>query len=115
LNKYSPLTEEESEEAEKWIDLLAISHLSDRKFNELSSGEQRLTLVARAMIKQPELIVLDEPLHGLDSLSKQRVKTIVESIVSRNKSSLIFVTHYLEEIPSSVTHSKVLKKIASPA
>ena len=114
LNKYSPLTEEESEEAEKWIDLLAISHLSDRKFNELSSGEQRLTLVARAMIKQPELIVLDEPLHGLDSLSKQRVKTIVESIVSRNKSSLIFVTHYLEEIPSSVTHSKVLKKLLPP-
>lgn len=110
LNRYGKITRQESEEADKWLNLLRIGHLSERRFNELSAGEQRLVLVARAMIKQPELLVLDEPLHGLDAESKQLVRQIIDTTVTRNGTSLIFVTHYEEEIPEGVRHTKRLKK-----
>lgn len=111
LNKFKAASEEEKSEARIWLELLGISHIEERRFSELSSGEQRLVLVARALIKQPPLLVLDEPLHGLDSHRKQRVKSIIDALVSRNGSSLIFVTHYTSEIPSCVTHTKTLVKI----
>ena len=108
LNRYAKPTEKELAEADKWLELTGISHLADRKFNELSAGEQRLVLVARAMISQPELLVLDEPLHGLDAEAKLRVRSLIDQMVTRNGTALIFVTHYKAEIPSSVTHIKSL-------
>lgn len=111
LNRYKPASSEETEEAQRWMRLLKIEHLATRKFGELSTGEQRLVLVARAMIKQPELLVLDEPLHGLDAERKHLIKAIVDSIIKRNGTTLIFVTHYTSEIPSCVTHTKSLIKL----
>ncbi|MDE5675250.1 MAG: ATP-binding cassette domain-containing protein, partial [Muribaculaceae bacterium] len=70
LNKYRPATKEETDIADSWMNLLGIADKSQRKFSELSTGEQRLVLVARAMIKQPPLLVLDEPLHGLAATRK---------------------------------------------
>lgn len=105
LNRYRPSSAEERNEAEEWMKLLGINHLSDRQFDTLSSGEQRLVLLARAFIKQPPLLILDEPFHGLDRKRKDRLKRIISSLVKRNNSSLIFVTHYQEEIPDCVTNS----------
>lgn len=93
------------------MDLLGISNISEKKFNELSAGEQRLVLLARALIKQPSMLVLDEPLHGLDSSNKYRVKKIIDKMVENNNSTLIFVTHYKSEIPECVTHTKKLIKM----
>lgn len=111
LNRYKPVAKEEDDEALAWLSLLDITHLADRRFSELSAGEQRLVLVARALIKQPPLLVLDEPLHGLDSRHKQRVKSVIDAVVRRNGSSLIFVTHYTSEIPACVTLTKTLVKL----
>lgn len=111
LSRYKPVSPAEADIAVKWLELLGIAHLAERRFAELSSGEQRLVLVARALIKQPPLLVLDEPLHGLDSRRKQIVRSIVDAVVRRNGSTLIFVTHYTDEIPSSVTHTKTLEKL----
>lgn len=111
LNKFKPATDEEKDEARKWLELLGIEKLSDRRFTELSAGEQRLVLVARALIKQPPLLVLDEPLHGLDGHRKRRVKSIIDALVKRNGCSLIFVTHYVTELPTCVTLKKELVKI----
>lgn len=110
LNRFRPSTPEEISVTDRWMSILGISHLADRKFAELSTGEQRLVLVARAMVKQPELLVLDEPLHGLDASKKQLVKSIIDAIVERNGSSLIFVTHYPSEIPSCATLTKALQR-----
>lgn len=112
LNRYRPATKEETDIADSWMNLLGIADKSQRKFSELSTGEQRLVLVARAMIKQPPLLVLDEPLHGLDATRKSIVKAIVNEIVKKNQSSLIFVTHYVSEIPSCVTLTKTLTKLS---
>lgn len=103
LERYKPATAEELELTDRWLDLLGISHLSSRLFNQLSAGEQRLVLVARAMIKQPQLLVLDEPLHGLDPANKKRVKEITNAMMRKNGTSLIFVTHYESEIPDCVS------------
>ena len=111
LNRYKPVNDDERDTALAWLSLLDITHLADRRFSELSAGEQRLVLVARALIKQPPLLVLDEPLHGLDSRRKQRVKSIIDAVVCKNGSSLIFVTHYTGEIPSCVTFTKTLVKL----
>ena len=55
------------QEAMQWMTLLGIGHLADRRYATLSSGEQRMILIARTLIKHPDLLILDEPLHGLDS------------------------------------------------
>ncbi|MDE5976109.1 MAG: ATP-binding cassette domain-containing protein, partial [Muribaculaceae bacterium] len=110
LQRYVKPTETELKVADEWLDLLAISHLAERQFSQLSQGEQRLVLVARAMIKQPELLVLDEPFHGLDPENKIRVKEIIEAMMQKNGTSLIFVTHYTSEIPDCVKFCHTLKK-----
>lgn len=104
LNRYRPVTSDELEEAMAWLSMLDIDNLAERKFNTLSNGEQRLVLLARAFIKQPALLVLDEPFHGLDARRKKRVTEIINALAEKNKSALIFVTHYEDEIPSSVNH-----------
>lgn len=95
-------------EAMRWLKLLHIDHLANRRFNTLSTGEQRLALLARTFIKQPELLILDEPLHGLDMARKRSVRAIINHLVARDKLTLIYVTHYLPEVPECVTHTKTL-------
>lgn len=108
LHRHSRPTEAELEKADKWLEILGIGSISDRRFSDLSAGEQRLVLVGRAIVGQPELLVLDEPLHGLDSDNKKMVKRLIDKLVSRNGCALIFVTHYPEEIPECVTKTKSL-------
>ncbi|MBO4827430.1 MAG: ATP-binding cassette domain-containing protein [Prevotella sp.] len=91
-----------------WMRLFGIEHLAERTFLKLSSGEQRLVLLARAFVKDPELLILDEPLHGLDDMNRQLVKDIIETFVERNNKTLIMVTHYQEELPRCITNRKEL-------
>lgn len=95
---------------EYWMNIFGIAHLRDKPFLQLSSGEQRLTLLARAFVKDPELLILDEPLHGLDTFNRARVKHIIDIFSRRNGKTLIMVTHYQEELPPVITHKLELKK-----
>ena len=94
-----------------WMDIFGVGHLTGCPFLRLSSGEQRLVLLARAFVKDPELLILDEPLHGLDTYNRRRVKRIIEAFCHRKDKTMIMVTHYAEELPSTITHHLVLKKI----
>jgi molybdate transport system ATP-binding protein len=94
----------------KWMEVFGISHLCDRTFLRLSSGEQRLCLLARAFVKDPELLILDEPLHGLDLNNRQKVREIIKLFCQRPHKTLIMVTHYKEELPNCITHNLTLKK-----
>ena len=98
----------------KWMRLFGIEHLAQRSFLTLSSGEQRLALVARAFVKCPELLILDEPLHGLDNNNRQLVKNIIEAYCQDKSKTLIMVTHYEEELPECITKRKTLEKIKEP-
>ena len=85
------------------MDIFGILDLKDRSFLQLSSGEQRLVLLARAFVKDPELLILDEPLHGLDLYNRRMVKDIIEAFCERMDKTLIMVTHYQEELPACIT------------
>lgn len=95
----------------EWMRLFGIGHLKDRSFLTLSSGEQRLALLARAFVKDPDLIILDEPLHGLDAANKQRAAAIIERFCEREGKTLIYVTHYPNELPPCVDRRFALSKI----
>ena len=95
---------------EWWLDIFGISHLKERNFLHLSSGEQRLVLLARAFVKDPDLLILDEPLHGLDNYQCRLVKDIIEVFCERMDKTLIMVTHYPEELPSCITNTLHIRK-----
>lgn len=90
---------------EWWMDIFGIAELKERSFLQLSSGEQRLVLLARAFVKDPELLILDEPLHGLDTCNRLKVKYIIEAFCRRRGKTLIMVTHYQEELPDVITNT----------
>ena len=93
-----------------WLDIFGIGDLADRPFLQLSSGEQRLVLLARAFVKDPQLLILDEPLHGLDLWNRRLTKDIIETFCQRKGKTLIMVTHYQEELPNIITNHLFLKK-----
>lgn len=95
---------------EWWMDIFGIAALKDKPFLQLSSGEQRLALLARAFVKDPELLILDEPLHGLDTYNRRRVKQIIEAFCQRKDKTMIMVTHYEEELPDVITNRIYLKR-----
>ena len=79
-----------------------IGHLADRPFARLSLGEQRLVLLARALVKAPPLLILDEPFQGLDGRLIARLRAWLEERL-RLDQTLLFVSHYPEEIPRTVS------------
>ncbi len=101
---------EQREMCDLWMRIFGIEHLRDKTFLHLSSGEQRLCLLARAFVKDPELLILDEPLHGLDQKNRQRVKDIINLFCQRRHKTLVMVTHYQEELPECITHNLTLKQ-----
>lgn len=88
-----------------WMRVFGIDHLKDRMFLTLSSGEQRLCLLARAFVKDPALLILDEPLHGLDTYRRNLVRDVIATFCQRPDKTLIMVTHYIEELPGEITQS----------
>lgn len=103
---------EQREFCEWWMDLFGIKELKDKTFLRISSGEQRLCLLARAFVKDPELLILDEPLHGLDDKNRQMVRNIINAFCQRKNKTLIMVTHYENELPEAITNKLFLKKHA---
>lgn len=110
IGLYRTCSAEQEELALAWMRLFSIDHLRDRMFQTLSSGEQRLVLLARAFVKDPDLIILDEPLHGLDVSHKKQAAAIIERFCERPGKTLIYVTHYPHELPACVDKQFELAK-----
>lgn len=110
IGLYTRPKEDEKIQCRKWLNVFGIGNLEDRKFHEMSSGEQRLVLLARAFVKEPDLLILDEPLHGLDDINRKMVKDIVDDYCKNPEVTLIYVTHYQEELPKCIDHSIYLHK-----
>lgn len=98
------------ETCRQWMRFFGIEDLADRNFLKLSSGEQRMVLLARAFVKDPELLILDEPLHGLDAERGELVKDLINIFCQRKNKTLIMVTHYQENLPPCITNSIYLKR-----
>ena len=102
---YARPDEREYEICRFWMRVFGIDDLAERTFLKLSSGEQRLVLLARAFVKDPELLILDEPFHGLDNTKRRMVTDIIEAFCRRKNKTMIMVSHYQEELPACIDHS----------
>lgn len=114
---FIPLKPGQKELAEQWLRLLHIEHLGPRSIGTLSGGEKQLVMLARTFIKQPRLMIFDEPLHGLDYARGRAARAIINHFAARSRASqgkyplsMIFVSHYVEELPECVTFTKTLGK-----
>jgi molybdate transport system ATP-binding protein len=94
--------EEQVEIVNKWIELLHLERLRNKYMSQLSGSEQRMVLLARALVKNPPMLVLDEPGQGLDETQVEAFRQLVNEICTRGNKTLIYVSHYTQEIPDCV-------------
>ncbi len=99
---YKKLSQEQHQLIQQWLDFLRISHVHQKPLSSISSGGQRLTLLARALVKNPPLLVLDEPCQGLDDEQKEQFVQLIDDLCEQLDKTLIYVSHYEEEIPECV-------------
>lgn len=104
-----PTTPDQDAAVEQYLRAFSLDAHADRLFARLSTGEQRLVLVLRAIIKKPALLILDEPFQGLDQLMIERLKCWLTEELDASQ-TLLFVTHYPTEIPACVTHRLQLEQ-----
>ncbi|MDF2454131.1 MAG: modF [Cytophagaceae bacterium] len=97
-------------QALRWMNLLQIKHLSDQNMYDASLGEQRLVLLARALVKNPALLILDEPCQGLDAEQTKRFTEVVDAVCRHFNKTLIYISHYKQDIPMCVTKVLTLEK-----
>ena len=107
---YHRLSEADKEKCLWWMEKFGIKELADKPYLKISSGEQRLALLVRAFVKDPELLILDEPFHGLDNHNRLLAKEIIDVFCSRKNKTLIMVSHYTEDFPLCITNTLCLKK-----
>jgi molybdate transport system ATP-binding protein len=111
LGLFKRVSEDQTEQVNHWMKVMGISYLADRSFREISGGEQRLVLIGRAMVKNPELLILDEPCQGLDSAQTEHLKTVLDYLASNSEMTLLYVSHYDRDIPSCVNQTLTLKRL----
>ena len=90
-------------QARLWLRKLGVAALGNRLFGQMSTGEQRLVLLARALVNKPRVLVLDEPCQGLDPVNRARLIAAVDRQI-RQGVTVLLVTHRRDEIPPTITH-----------
>jgi molybdate transport system ATP-binding protein len=109
IGLYEPGTSRQRATARGWLHRLGLASRAEQSFGELSLGDQRLVLLARAVVKKPELLVLDEPCQGLDVAHRRSLLATVDRVIGQTRAGLIFVTHHAREMPGCISHVLELK------
>jgi molybdate transport system ATP-binding protein len=109
IGLYEPCTSRQRAAARGWLRRLGLAHRAEQSFWELSLGDQRLVLLARAVVKKPKLLILDEPCQGLDLAHRRSLLAAVDRLIRQTRAGLIFVTHHAREMPACVSHVLELK------
>ncbi len=110
MGLYRPCTMEQKNRANEWMRALEIDQLANRPFGRLSYGQRKMTLIARAVVKSPKMLFLDEPCDGLDKANRTKILDIIENIGRNTRTRLVYVTHHDDEILPCITHRLVLRQ-----
>lgn len=102
MGLFRKLAQEQASRIDTYLALFGLSPLKEKRLDQLSTGQQRLVLLLRALVKNPQVLVLDEPCQGLDHNQMVFFRETLDRIVRSQKKTLIYITHYKEEIPSCV-------------
>ena len=97
IGVYDTVNEVQAGIARQWLTAAGLGGRDTDPFHQMSYGEQRLVLIARALVKSPLLLVLDEPTQGLDELNRARVLNLLTTLEARRHTTLIFVSHRQDE------------------
>jgi len=101
---YKKCSSEELSIAGEWTHFLGVDELADQKFGRLSHGQRQLILISRAMVKSPEILILDEPFQGLDIKNRTKILDVFEYIGSQTRTNLIYVPNRGVETLNCMTH-----------
>jgi len=107
---YRKPSEEQLQQAKQWLDWLGLTAIQHKRLKEVSIGQQRMLLLARALIKNPPLLILDEPCQGLDLEQSRQFVTIVDTLMNNSNRTLIYVSHRKDQIPDCITHTMKLEE-----
>lgn len=114
IGLYDEVGDVEKALARSWLMLCGLAQKESVPFKTLSYGEQRAVLIARAVVKCPLILILDEPCHGLDRASKERILSILETIANSGLTTLLHVTHDADEVLACEKHILELKPACTP-
>jgi molybdate transport system ATP-binding protein len=103
------LTTLQQKVVEYWMQALDIIQLKQKSFYKTSLGQQRLVLLARALVKNPPLLILDEPCQGLDKKQTALFTSLVDSVCKHIEKTLIYVSHYDSDMPACIEQRLVLE------
>lgn len=111
IGLYDRTDEQDRGKALELMTFLGCETLLDRTYDTLSQGERQKVLIARALMAEPKLLILDEPCTGLDIFSREQLLQMIERITEQpDGPTLIYVTHHIEEIVPCFTHTLLIKK-----
>ncbi|MGI4750242.1 MAG: ATP-binding cassette domain-containing protein [Janthinobacterium lividum] len=110
LGLFRPSNPEKTALALRWMKLLQIENNARKLLKNVTASTQRLVLLARALVKNPPLLIFDEPCQGLDDQQQHHFKYLLEMICENSNTTLIYVTHYQHEIPNVVNQVLRLEK-----
>lgn len=98
------------ERAKEWMTLLNVVHTYGQPYEKCSHGEKQKILIARGLMANPRLLILDEPTNGLDFIAREELLQTIERIaLQKNAPTIIFVSHHIEEVLPVFTHTLLLK------
>ena len=109
LGRHFCISNHELAKSKILLEKLGLREKMDYSFDMLSKGERQNVLIARALMSKPELLILDEPGTGLDVFSREYLLTTVKALAEKTNLTIIYVTHYVEEIPKDFDQCLLLK------
>ncbi|MFQ3189960.1 MAG: molybdate transport system ATP-binding protein [Paraglaciecola sp.] len=110
IGLYQPATKNQMTLAQQWLALMRLDKQTASPFQALSFGDQRLALIARAMVKHPALLILDEPCNGLDDINRLKVLALVDLLAREGCTTLLYVNHHQEDVIPSIKHHLSMTK-----
>ena len=104
IGLFRQVSDEDIELVEQWMEFCRLKDLQQKRLYELSVGEQRAVLLTRALVKNPPLLILDEPCQGLDTERKNEFLELINEVCTRGNKTMVFVSHYEKNRPSCISH-----------